>query len=130
MRSWKFPNMISAGNSAAIWKESEQGEATRQNAKLLLQSERNGTFGDPYIGLNNMLFEQNSYILRDISADNIYTQIALFLPQIKVKRDDIKIITDSVKGKVICTFTGINQVDYTNNTYSLVVFDSNGGKTL
>lgn len=72
-----------------------------------------------------MLFEQNSFVLQDITSDAIYTQLALFLPQIKVNREDIKIIRDKKIGKVTCTFSGINQVDFTVNTYSLVIFNEN-----
>ena len=129
MRSWKFPDMLS-GNSSAIWKESEHKESTKQNAKLLLYSEKNSTLGDPYIGVNRLLFEQNSPVLQDIAADNIYTQLALFLPQIKLNREDIKIIRSNAYGKVTCTFSGINQIDYNLNTYSLTIFSENEDRNI
>jgi hypothetical protein len=69
------------------------------------------------------LFDQNSYILRDAIIDMIYTQLAIFIPQIKVKREDIEIIQDRERGKLYCKFSGISQIDYTFNTYSLVLFD-------
>lgn len=126
MRSFKFPKMFST-NTSNIWREDEYGKATRQNALILLQSERGELVSDPYFGilLKHYLFNQNSYILKDILIDTIYTQLAIFLPQIKIHRNDIEIIPDPQKGKLHCRFSGISQIDYTNNTYNLVLFDEN-----
>jgi hypothetical protein len=49
--------------------------------------------------------------------------LAIFIPQVKVKREDINIVQDQEKGKLYCNFSGINQIDYTHNTYNLVLFD-------
>lgn len=126
MRSLKFPNMFNT-NTTNVWKSSEYLEATKQNVELLIQSVRGELLGDPYYGvtLERHLFDQNSYITKDVIADIIYTQLALFIPQLKVQREDISVFTDSKKGKLYCTFRGINQIDFTNNTYSLVLFDEN-----
>lgn len=124
MRSIKFPKMFNP-NSTRVWKSSEHLEATKQNTKLLLQTTRGELFGDPYFGLmfKRYLFDQNSYILRDVIIDMIYTQLAIFIPQVRVKREDIEIIQDRERGKLYCRFSGINQIDYTFNTYNLVLFD-------
>lgn len=124
MRSYKFPKMFQS-NSSRIWATTEYGKATRQNALLLLQSERGELECDPYFGvlLKYYLFNQNSYILKDMIIDTIYNQIAIFLPQIKVTRNSIELITDGVKGRLYCKFSGINQIDYTHNTFNLVLFD-------
>jgi phage baseplate assembly protein W len=124
MRSFKFPKMFKS-NSSRIWREDEYNEATRQNVLILLQSERGELECDPYFGilLKHYLFNQNSYILKDILIDTIYTQIAIFLPQVKVSRNDIDIIADPLKGRLHCTFSGVNQIDYTHNTFNLVLFD-------
>ena len=53
----------------------------------------------------------------------IYTQLAIFIPQVKVRREDIDIIQDREKGKLYCNFSGINQIDYQPNTFNLVLFD-------
>lgn len=53
----------------------------------------------------------------------IYQQLAIFIPQIHIKREDINIIQDKEKGILYCTFSGISQIDYQNNTYSLVMYD-------
>ena len=55
--------------------------------------------------------------------DTIYTQIAIFLPQVKISRNDIDIVSDPLKGRMYCRFSGISQIDYTHNTYNLLLFD-------
>lgn len=125
MRSIKFPKMFNT-NTTSVWKASEYNEATRQNTNLLLQCERGELFGDPYFGLllKHFMFDPNSYILRDQIIDMIYTQLAQFIPQIKVERKNISVYQDREKGKLYCEFSGINQIDYTVNTYNLVLFDA------
>ena len=124
MRSWKFPKMFNT-NSSNIWKSLEYLAQTKQNTTILLQCERGELFGDPYFGimLKHYLFDQNNYILKDAIIDTIYTQLAIFIPQIKVQRNDIQIEQNKQLGKLICSFSGINQIDYTNNTYNLVLID-------
>ena len=124
MRSYKFPKMFNS-NSSQIWREDEYGKATKQNVLLLLQSERGELQCDPYFGvlLKHYMFNQNSYILKDMLIDTLYTQIAIFLPQVKVTRNSIDIISDKQKGKLYCKFSGINQIDYTHNTFNLLLFD-------
>ena len=126
MRSFKFPKMFNSNNSE-IWTEAEYGKATRQNVLLLLQSERGELICDPYFGilLKHYLFNQNSYILKDILIDTIYTQIAIFLPQVKISRNSIKIIPDRLTGRLYCKFSGISQIDYTHNTFNLLLFEDN-----
>ena len=126
MRSYKFPKMFDT-NSSRIWRADEYGKATRQNALLLLHTERGELECDPYFGilLKHYMFNQNSYILKDILIDTLYTQIAIFLPQIKVTRNSIEFIPDQAKGKLRCKFSGINQIDYTHNTFNLLLFDAN-----
>jgi phage baseplate assembly protein W len=112
-------------NSSRIWRADEYGKATRQNVILLLQSERGEFEYDPYFGilLKHYLFNQNSYILKDVLIDTIYTQIAIFLPQIRISRNSIDIISDQRKGRLYCSFSGISQIDYTHNTFNLLLFD-------
>ena len=124
MRSYKFPKMFKS-NSSQIWRADEYSKATRQNVLLLFQSERGEFECDPYFGilLKHYMFNQNSYILKDMLIDTIYTQIAIFLPQIKVSRNSISLITDPLKGRLYCNFSGTNQIDYTHNTFNLLLFD-------
>jgi hypothetical protein len=124
MRSYKFPKMFES-NTSQIWRADEYNKATRLNAILLFQSERGELECDPYFGilLKHYMFNQNSYIIKDMLLDTLYTQIAIFLPQIKVTRNSIDIISDDLKGRLYCRFSGINQLDYTHNTFNLVLFD-------
>ena len=124
MRSYKFPKMFNS-NSSQIWREDEYGKATRQNVILLFHSERGELECDPYFGilLKHYMFNQNSYILKDMLIDTIYTQIAIFLPQVKVSRNSIDIITDKARGTLYCKFSGTSQIDYTHNTFNLLLFD-------
>lgn len=124
MRSIKFPHLFNT-NSTRVWKPSEQLTATKQNTKLVLYSERGELIGDPYFGLmlRHFLFDQNNYVLRDQIIDMIYTQLAIFIPQVKVERKDINVFQDREKAKLYCEFSGINQIDYSLNTYQLVLFD-------
>lgn len=125
MRSIKFPKMFNT-NSTRVWKSQEYNNATRQNTRLLLRCERGELVGDPYFGLllKHFMFDPNSYVLRDQIIDMIYTQLAQFIPQVKVERKDISVCQDREKGKLYCSFSGINQIDYTLDTYTLVLFDS------
>ena len=126
LRSLKFPHMFNS-NSTRVWKSSEHLNATKQNTKLVLYSERGELIGDPYFGLmlRHFMFDQNNYILRDQIIDMIYTQLAIFIPQVHVERKDITVFQDREKAKLYCEFSGINQIDYQLNTYQLVLFDSN-----
>ena len=123
MRTIKFPNMLNS-NSTNVWKSQEYLESTKQSAVLLLQSERYELFGDPFYGLlfKHYLFSQNGTKLKDIVIDMIYTQLVLFLPQLRIDRKDIDVIQDREKGKLYCSFSGINQIDYQLNTYNLVLY--------
>ena len=124
MRTIKFPKMFNT-NSTNVWKSSEHLEATKQSTKLLLNTTRGELFGDPYFGLmlKRYMFEQNNYVLRDAIIDIIYTQLAIFIPQVKVRREDIDIVQDRQRGKLICEFSGISQIDYTHNTFNLVLLN-------
>lgn len=124
MRSIKWPNMFSA-NSTNVWKDDEYLKSTTQNVKLLLKTERGQLFGDPYFGilLKQYLFDQNNYILRDILTDVIYTQLVLFIPQLHIERRDISITQDKELGKLYCTFSGTNLIDFQLNTYNLVLYE-------
>lgn len=124
MRSIVFPKMFNT-NSTNVTKSTEYLKATKQNAILTLHCEKGELFGDPYFGLQlkHYLFDQNNYVLRDAIIDQIYVQLALFIPQVRVERQNIDIVQDKEKGKLYCTFTGINQIDYQTNTYNLVLFD-------
>lgn len=125
MRSIKFPKMFGTSHTE-VWEESEYKKATEQNLKLNLLSARGELLGDPYFGmlLQQYMFDQNSFILRDILIDMIYTQVAIFIPQLKVERRDITIFQDRKRGHLLCQIYGINRIDYTPNTYELLLFSN------
>jgi phage baseplate assembly protein W len=109
-------------NSTRIRKDLD---ASKQNAILLLKTEKGELIGDPFYGirLKKYLYSQNNLILKDIIIDEIYTQIALFLPQIKVQRKDIQIILDNAK--LYCKIKGINQATMQVDSFDLVLYDEN-----
>lgn len=122
MRSWKFPDMLNT-NSSNIWKSTEHLKMTKQNAELLLGSERGELVCDPYFGamLKHYLFNQNDPVLKDQLIDTIYDQLAIFMPQIYIRRDQIDVFQDEKKGLAHCRFSGIDQITYEPNTYDLVL---------
>lgn len=121
MRSLSFPNMFTKTKTLTV----NDLEATKQNTFAVANCEKGEFVFDPYFGLRlkSFLFEQNSVILKDIIIDDIYEQIALFIPQLKVQRRDIKVVADKMKGKITCSFKATNQVDFTTDTYNLVLYD-------
>ena len=120
MRSIKFPNMFNT-NSTNVWKSSEYKEATAQNTELVLLSERRSLIGDPFWGglIESLTFEQNSQMTSEILADVIYEQVSIFIPQLKIRREDIVIRRES--GKIYVDIHGINQIDYQNDLYTLIL---------
>ena len=125
MRSLQFPKMFNS-NSTRVIDAADYKKATLQNLKLLLLSEKGELFGDPYFGirLKKYLFNQNSYVLKDVIIDEIYTQIALFIPQLRVERKNIDIIQDynNSKATLHCTIKAINQIDFTTDMYNIVIY--------
>ena len=68
-------------------------EAIRSNMLLILSSERETLFGDPYYGseLKKQIFEQSSAIVTDLLIDELYTTIKTFMPQVILSRKDISV---------------------------------------
>lgn len=114
-----------SSNSSNIWKADEYREATMQNLKLLLQTEQGGLYGDPYFGLSlrRFTFNQNNAVLKEAIIDMIYDHIALFMPQLYIKRQDISIEQSKQLGKLVCKLKAINQIDYTIDTYNIALLN-------
>lgn len=89
MYSFAFPRMLNS-NTANLLSDKE---AIRSNMILLLSSERDTLFGDPYYGseLKKYLFEQSGSIVPDLLIDELYTTIKTFMPQVYLTRKDIKV---------------------------------------
>ena len=119
MNSIAFPNMFTTTSTLVVGDK----DASMQDLKLLLASEKGELFGDPYFGvrIKRYTFNQNNYILRDILVDELFSQIKVFAPQITVNREDIKI---TQKGnRLIATIKGINKLDFTTDMYQLELFN-------
>ena len=78
VESIAFPKMFGVGRTNTV----SDREATIQNLKLLLTSEKRELFCDPYFGdnLKRMLYEKNNSALKDILIDDIHVAIATFMP--------------------------------------------------
>lgn len=102
MYSLAWPDIFNASNTLLA----EDKRATVNNLRLVLGSEKLGLFGDPKFGSNlkRFLFEQNSTWLHDMVRDEVYTIIRLYIPQIIVNRNDIKIRSE--KASLFADITG------------------------
>ena len=119
MYSIRFPDMISGVSTSLV----EDHEATAQNLKLMLLSDRGSLFGDPYFGTlwRRLIFEQNNEILRDIVIDDILTSIQTFMPQMLTKREDITVVSD--RYSVSITIKALNLLDYQTDMYSIKLME-------
>ena len=121
MKSIAFPDMFSRTVTNTVIDH----DATLQNLQLLLWSEKGELFGDPYYGagFKRYIYDQNDLVLNDLIVDDIYSAIALFMPQIKVNRKDIKINRDGI-GKLTATIKCTNMVDFTTDLYTIVLMEN------
>ena len=89
MYSFSFPRMLNS-NSANLIKDKE---AIRSNIILLLSSERDTLFGDPFYGAQTRkyIFQQAGSIVPDLLIDELYTTIKTFMPQVYLTRNDITV---------------------------------------
>lgn len=119
MYSIKFPDMFNSVTTNMV----SDHEATAQNLKLMLLSDRGTLFGDPYFGTlwRKLLFDQNNAILRDLIIDDILTSIQMFMPQLLVKREDIKVISD--RYTVNINIKATNLLDYNTDMYSIKLME-------
>lgn len=117
MNAIKFPDMLNNNKASIV----EGIEATAQNLKYLLLSNKLTLLGDPYFGANlqKLLYENNSVVLRDLVVDEIYTAISTFMPQIRVLRKNINV--DSDGNKIIVNIKAQNLLDFSFAEYSVVL---------
>ena len=122
MKSISFPKMISHNYVQTV----SDYDATLQNMKLLLGSEKGEFVFDPFFGirLKRYTFEQNNKILMDILIDEIYEQLVIFMPQLIIKRKDITLVSETAK--IYVNIKARNQKDFQLNTYNLVLLDMEG----
>lgn len=120
MESIAFPKMISHNYVQTV----SDYDATLQNMKLVLGSEKGEFVFDPFFGirLKRYMFEQNNAILMDILIDEIYEQLVIFMPQLIITRKDITLTAD--RYKVYGNIKARNQRDFELNSYNLVLFNN------
>lgn len=119
MYSIKFPDMVSGVSTKIV----QDHEATEQNLKLVLLSDRGSLFGDPYYGTlwRKLIFDQNNEILRDIIIDDILTSTETFMPQLLTRREDIKVNSD--RYSVTIDIKALNLLDYQTDMYSIKLME-------
>lgn len=117
MNAIKFPDMLNNNKASIV----EGIEATAQNLKYLLLSNKLTLLGDPYFGANlqKLLYENNNVVLRDLVVDEIYTAISTFMPQVRVLRKNINV--DSDGNKIIVNIKAQNLLDFSFAEYSVVL---------
>lgn len=97
-------------------------DASKQDIELLVKSEKGELFGDPFFGIrtDSFRYNQNSSVMRDILADELFTQLSIFAPQIYLTRNDVEVRSEgsTVYAVVKCT----NRSDFKTNMYELVLF--------
>ena len=120
MKSISFPKMISHNYVQTV----SDYDATLQNMKLLLGSEKGEFVFDPFFGirLKRYTFEQNNKILMNILIDEIYEQLVIFMPQLIIKRKDITLVSEMAK--IYVNIKARNQKDFSLNSYNLVLFNN------
>ena len=120
VKSIAFPKMINHNRVQTV----EDYDATLQNIKLVLGSEKGEFKFDPYFGirLKRYMFEQNNFVLQDLLLDEIYEQLVTFVPQIIVRRNDITFQKE--RAKLYITIKCTNRLDFTPNTYNLVLYEN------
>ena len=121
MNSLKFPKLFNNSSTNVV----KDYDATLQDVKLLLCSEKGELFGDPFFGIRikRYAFNQNNYVLRDILIDEIFTQLSTFAPQLTIDRRDIDIVQKN--NKMYVKIKAINKIDFTTNMYELVLMEDN-----
>lgn len=121
IKSIAFPNMFTRTSTNFVTDK----EATFQNLKYLILSEKGELFGDPFygVGLKKYLFDQNDTIIKDLILDDMYTAIATFMPQLRINRNDLKLRTGD-KGEIFVDIRAVNQLDFTTDLYSIVLLET------
>lgn len=119
MKSVNFPKMFTQSATLFVTEK----DATLSNLKTFIASEAKSLECDPYYGINLQThrFDPNDSVLIDILKNNIYEKIALFFPQLKIRRDDVKIKRTKNLGEISINIRAINQLNYEVENYNLVM---------
>lgn len=124
MKSIAFPRMFTSSSTQLV----SDREASAQNLRLLLCSERGDFADDPEFGvrLKRFIFEQNDYVLQDVLIDEIYTKIAIFMPQLRVSREDIRFVRQ--RATLYVNIQALNRLDFTTDMYSIALLTEDAGE--
>lgn len=104
MYSIAFPNIFN-GSKVNLNKDYD---AIKINLKSLLMSNRGGLYGDPHYGLNmkQILWSQACKpVVIELLKDEIFNAIYSYMPQVKITRDDIKVM---VEGNLVQASISVN----------------------
>ena len=120
MYSFAFPRMFNHTSSNLV----QDKEAIRSNMLLLMSSERETLFGDPYYGsqLKKQIFEQSSAIVADLLIDELYTVIVTFMPQVIVSRKDISLFVN--KTSLYAEIKYYYVIDNTSDLFTIRLTDA------
>ena len=119
MNSIGFPVMIKQNRSSIV----EEKEAVQVGIHTLLQVEPRTLLGDPMfgVGLKQLLFDQSFLVVEDLLIDKLYTAIVAFIPQVYLKRSDIKITID--RNVVSATIRYTYLIDNTADMFKIKLLD-------
>lgn len=120
MYSFGWPDMVNNAQANLV----ENHEATINNTKLMLKSPKTSLFGDPFFGteLQKVIYNQNSGIIQDLVIDDIYTSIQIFIPQLSLNRNNIRLKSDRLN--LYTDIRAVNLIDHTNNLYEIRLTDT------
>lgn len=120
MYSIAFPDMLTINRTKIV----KDQDATRSNLFLILKTvTKECLFGDPYYGTNllQVIYQQNNIILKEIVADEIYTAIRTYIPQLQLTRKNITI--ESKGTKLFAEVRAINRIDQKLDLYEIELTD-------
>ena len=119
MHSFSFPRMFNQTTANIV----SDKEAIRSNMLLLLKSEQETLFGDPYYGtqLKKYLFEQSGSIVVDLLIDQLYTTIITFMPQVIVQRKDIQVYVEDAT--IVASIKYYYSLDNTSDLFTIKLTD-------
>lgn len=120
MYSFAFPRMLNSTTANLV----QDKDAIRSNMILLLSSERDTLFGDPYYGseLKKYLFEQSGAIVPDLLIDELYTTIQTFMPQVRLTRKDINVYV--IKSSLYADINYYYVIDNTSDLFTIKLTES------
>lgn len=120
MYSLNWPNIFTNAKTNLL----QDKEAAKSNLRLVVASEKEKLFGDPYFGttIRKYMFSQISQPFADLIVDQIYTAIRQYVPQIYCKRENIQLISERgvVYVEIKCQYIYDRELD----TYTIELMEN------